>query len=267
MDSNVWQRGITPADINEQCLRLCADYLGGVWLKLTADDIDVKIISAGIHSLEVPIKRNPKWIFRYYDHFYRLATDRFDINSMFNEYNLETLKAHDIYREMQWTERLVTKDHDFPIAFAHNDMSAANLMVTESDGIVVCDYEYSCIGYRGYDFGTLLLWWDRNGDSREPHAFPDDPSVRPLVDAYIRESIQLNGIQWATDARNSAQSLLREMKVFTLVSYLFYVLYYLSFNEWRSDLPFNKKISMDGTESWYKNYHKLKKQFIENNEI
>ncbi|CAG2102573.1 unnamed protein product [Medioppia subpectinata] len=348
-DSNVWQRGITPADINEKCLRLCADYLGGVWLKLTTDDIDIKIISGGftnqlyycglnedtrrsvgvgdepqevtiklyqnkyfnnsgdeenerlsdtiiaqitsdrhlgpkiyglfqsgqimkyyrqkkwsyddkdnvelvdklakilaaIHCLEVPIKRNPKWIFRYCDHFYNLAKDRFDLNSMFNEYNLETLKAHVIYREMQWIERLVTEESDFDITFAHNDMSASNIMVTETDGIVVCDYEYSCIGYRGYDFGTFFLWWGRNADElRKPHVFPDDPSIRPLVDAYIRESIKLNGIQWSTDPRNSVQSLLREIKVFTLVSYLFYALYYLSFNEWKSNLPFDKKISM-----------------------
>ncbi|CAG2109384.1 unnamed protein product [Medioppia subpectinata] len=40
--------GQTPDDINAQCLRLCVDYLGGVWTQRTPDSIAVKRVMGGV---------------------------------------------------------------------------------------------------------------------------------------------------------------------------------------------------------------------------
>jgi hypothetical protein len=40
-------RGETPKDIKQKCFDLCKDYLGGNWLKLSIDEIEVKRLSGG----------------------------------------------------------------------------------------------------------------------------------------------------------------------------------------------------------------------------
>ncbi|CAG2178421.1 unnamed protein product, partial [Oppiella nova] len=186
------------------------------------DERDVQMVTklahklAAIHSLEVPLKLSHNWIADSYDHFFHLSKQRFDLNSMFNEYDLETLKTHDLSEEIQWMKELILAT-DSPVTFAHNDFSENNIMVTKSNDIVVCDYEYSCRGYRGYDFGSLLLVWRRNAcEIRKPHEFPDDHTLRQLIEPYIEESVKLNGNEFLKDKRNSVESMLREVKVFTV---------------------------------------------------
>src|SRR4051812_4132126 len=40
-------RGETPPDIKERCLKMCQDYLSGVWSEQTIDTIEVRRISGG----------------------------------------------------------------------------------------------------------------------------------------------------------------------------------------------------------------------------
>ena len=42
------QRGPTPPNIEETCLQLCQQYLGGVWVTLTIDEIKVERLSGGL---------------------------------------------------------------------------------------------------------------------------------------------------------------------------------------------------------------------------
>jgi hypothetical protein len=40
-------RGKTPEDIKQRCFQLTKDYLGGVWLNISIDEIEVKRLSGG----------------------------------------------------------------------------------------------------------------------------------------------------------------------------------------------------------------------------
>ena len=40
-------KGETPVDIKEKCVKLCQDYLGGVWLEQTIDTIQLRRVSGG----------------------------------------------------------------------------------------------------------------------------------------------------------------------------------------------------------------------------
>ena len=42
------ERGSTPDDIDDKCLQLCKDYLGGTWLKVTTNEIVVNRLSGGL---------------------------------------------------------------------------------------------------------------------------------------------------------------------------------------------------------------------------
>ena len=47
-DQSQWLRGKTPEDIKEQCFDFCRQYLAGVWLEVTVDQIVVNRITGGL---------------------------------------------------------------------------------------------------------------------------------------------------------------------------------------------------------------------------
>ncbi|CAG2174458.1 unnamed protein product, partial [Oppiella nova] len=104
---------------------------------------------ARIHSTVIPIKKKTNFVFNFFDNFYAEAYKLFDIKSLIDEYNCETLKAHDLKEELEWLKETIIKT-DSPVTFAHIDFRGSNIMVTESNDIMLCDFEYSCNEYRGW---------------------------------------------------------------------------------------------------------------------
>ncbi len=41
-------RGDTPCDIKEKCLQLCVDYLGGIWLQVSLETVEVRRLTGGM---------------------------------------------------------------------------------------------------------------------------------------------------------------------------------------------------------------------------
>ncbi|CAG2116731.1 unnamed protein product [Medioppia subpectinata] len=200
---------------------------------------------AGIHTTVVPIKKTQNWIFDHFEDSYNKAYKMFDINALIDECNCETLKTHDLKEEIQWIKDLITES-DSPVTFTHIDFRGHNIMVTESDGLVICDFEYGCYGCRGFDFGSLFVGWGRNCHQHLRYVkFPDDNTIRPFIDSYIKESTKILGIRFTNDIRNTFQHILKETKVFTLVTTMFLVLYLLNVNELtNNNRPFDKKKMM-----------------------
>jgi choline/ethanolamine kinase len=119
---------------------------------------------ARVHAMDVPIKKTGNWVFETFDSFYEIAYQKFPINQLIEECNCETLKKHDLKKEIQWLKNCV-KETNSPIVFCHNDFRGSNIMVTDpnnnnigdkKDRITLCDFEYSSYGYRGYDFGCIF---------------------------------------------------------------------------------------------------------------
>ncbi|CAG2100038.1 unnamed protein product [Medioppia subpectinata] len=230
---------------------------------------DIKLVQelaqklARIHSTVVPIKKNSNWIFDFFDNTSAEAYKLFDINALIDECKCQTFKAHDIREELDWLKTIITAI-DSPITFSHIDFRGSNIMVTESDGIVVCDFEYSCNGNRGYDFGTLFAEWGRElADFAKPPNFPDDSAFKPFIDEYIKESTIISGNDFSEDPRNSCDHILKEGKIFSLISYMFMVLLSLKASDsFVSEIPFDKKEAMIFTDMFYKHYYLLKEKFI-----
>ena len=200
---------------------------------------------AQFHSLDVPIKRSGNWVFDFIDNNYSEANKLFDLNALYSECNCITLKTYDLLTELEWLKRTVT-EVDSPVMFTHSDFRSSNIMVTESDGIVICDYEYSCYSYRGCDFGTIFADWGQSWEEvKTVQEFASDHTLKPFIDAYINELIKLNGEKFREDQRNSVQHILKEGKVFALVSYMFFILLTLKANESVfANIPFDKKKQM-----------------------
>jgi len=202
--------------------------------------------------MDVPIKKTGDWVFQSFDSFYKTAYQKFDINSLIEECNCQTLKKYDLKQEIEWLKKCVTETNS-PIVFCHNDFRGSNIMITENDNnntdnkekIVLCDFEYSSYSYRGVDFGTIFAEWGRTmEDFLKPCDLPDDSVIKQFIDSYITESISIGGKEYSNNKLNSFEHLMKELKVFILVSYMFFVTFLLKAEEEVIDIPFDKKRNM-----------------------
>ena len=200
---------------------------------------------ARIHAMEVPIKRTGNWIFDYFDESFKTANELFDIKSLIEESKSQTLKDKDLSQELEWLKKAVL-DVNSPKTFTHVDFRGSNIMVTESDGLVLCDFEYSCYGFRGFDFGTIITEWGRDfGDWTRPHELTNDETIKPFFISYIDESVKLKGKAFTDDERNSLENILKEVKVFSLVAFMWILMFMIKMKESIiPEIPFNKIQSM-----------------------
>ena len=183
---------------------------------------------ARLHSMQVPINRNTGWLLDTIDKNVENAYNEFPIEKMINEYELTTFKTIELNEQLEWLRHTI-KSMDSPICFSHNDFRGNNIMVSKEydlnsnfkECILFCDFEVSGYGYRGADFGTLFAEWNRKDRAyREIQDFPNDSTIEPFIDEYIRESVCIYGNQYLNDKRNTFEHILKEVKVFTLVSYM-----------------------------------------------
>ncbi|XP_054163658.1 choline/ethanolamine kinase-like [Oppia nitens] len=219
---------------------------------------------AKIHSLEVPIKKSINWLFDYFDECLDIGYNKFSINQMFDELNCETLKKYDIKNEIQWIKKIMISINS-PIVFTHVDCRGSNIMVTEpNDDIILCDFEYSNYGYRGFDLGTILIEWGHHfKDYNVSHNFPGDHVFEPLIKAYIDESVNIHGKAFLENKFNSYENLLKETKIFTLSAFMWLIMFCIK-NDDNDDnaLPINKNVMMGFAEVNYKSYWNFKNEFI-----
>ncbi|KAJ3036092.1 hypothetical protein HDV00_003068 [Rhizophlyctis rosea] len=79
-----------------------------------------------------------------------------------------------------------------PVVFAHNDSQYGNILkLNNKDGIVLVDYEYSAINYRGYDIGNHFCEWGADYHGPTPHLldftrYPSPEEQRNFLSAYIQ---------------------------------------------------------------------------------
>ncbi|XP_054157316.1 choline kinase A2-like [Oppia nitens] len=131
---------------------------------------------ARIHAMDVPIKRTNNRLDLIYESYKFAFEGNFDIKTIFEKNNCQTLLNTDIKSEIQFIRDIIVKANS-PTVFNHCDYRSSNLLVTESadktDGpIVVCDFEYGSYGYRGYDFILLIREWGRKPLDLTVDGFP-----------------------------------------------------------------------------------------------
>ncbi|CAG2180244.1 unnamed protein product [Oppiella nova] len=171
-----------------------------------------------------------------------------DTKKLIDELNCETFKKHDLKTELEWLKKTVVAINS-PIVFCHNDFRGSNIMVTKNnnnsnDEIVLCDFEYSCYGYRGFDLGTILVEWGRSmNDMTKLHDFLEDSAIESLLQHYIDESVRIFGQKYLENKNNSMDQLLREVKLFVLIGNIFFILFGIQ-NDDNNEQIMDKKVMM-----------------------
>ncbi|CAG2100653.1 unnamed protein product [Medioppia subpectinata] len=224
---------------------------------------------ARVHAMDVPTKRE-HWFFSTADKWYRKTQDNTETQSLIKELNLESLATHSLKAELDFL-KLVVDECESPMVFCHNDFRSANIMVLEGkdcndnmdEKVLFCDYEYSSYGYRGHDLSTIINEWGRSmEDFIKLHIYPDDTTLLPLIEMYVKESQRVLGNKFSDNLLNSVEHILKEVKVFALVTSMFGILFCLKQNSGDKDsFEMDKKLTMQFSEAAFTNFLSLKQRF------
>ena len=200
--------------------------------------------------MDVPIKKS-HWLFRDMDENYGQTEKNLTQNQMIKELNCETLLEHNLKDEINWIKDMFVKSKA-PMTFTHNDFVLNNIMIVDNDdnrdsNIVLCDFEYSSYGYRGQDFGTFFSEWGRswNQYDYDLYEFPEDSTIKELIDSYVKESEKILGKSYSENEINSVEQILKEAKLFVLIKTLFRVLLCLKDNDDTEEtFPYGQKTGL-----------------------
>lgn len=126
--------------------------------ELSDDKISMKIAEkmSEIHSLEIPVSKEPEWLFNTINRWLN------NVESIFNDYktnnndeddkksimeNVVALKLRriDFKKEAEWLRKLI-EDLNYPVVFSHNDLQEGNILfrktitsATSLDGLETFD--------------------------------------------------------------------------------------------------------------------------------
>jgi ethanolamine kinase len=195
---------------------------------------------AQFHSLDVPLAKDVNWLKRYFNEFYDKGYQEFPIDHIIKEVNAQNLIKRNLKEEYEWLLRCIDAMNS-PIVFSHNDFRGSNLLVHEivDDNnprlITLCDFEYSCYYYRGFDLGVCLSEFG-NTLLSAPQQIPSDKVLEEFLRGYLDESIKIHGEEYGLNDQNSMKQLINETKIFSLAGNMFIIMFLFHAKE----LPFNK---------------------------
>ena len=177
--------------------------------------------------------------------YFDMAYKRFPIEKEMDEYKCETLKKTDLRAEFSWI-RKVTSKINCPIVFTHKDYRSSNLMITQpNDELVVCDFDISGYGYRGQDFVTIFREFCKKVEIKALEEFPlKDSIILPLIEIYVKESEIINGKSYSENQINSVENILKEIKIFCLLSSIFAVSFIINNDPDAGEFPMKRSLCM-----------------------
>ncbi|XP_012270686.1 choline/ethanolamine kinase isoform X2 [Orussus abietinus] len=217
---------------------------------------------AQIHSMQVPISKEPTWLWNTMAKWLDTTT-----NILENVENLDprqaenanVLKSIDLVHEISWFKSFV-KQQKHPVVFCHNDMQEGNILLrqnTRKSELVLIDFEYCSYNYRGFDVANHFVEWQYDYTEAEYPFYRERGDAGPSKEqklTFIKSYLKTMGKQGPAEE----QRMLAEIKMFSLASHLFWGLWSIV-NAKLSQIPFGY---WDYAVSRLKNYQYLKEKIL-----
>ena len=170
---------------------------------------------AKFHAMKPPIENHHGWLQRYLlsdlDHVW--DTFLADNKPLLERYDCKALLNCDLKAEIRWlTERI--PGFESPVVFSHNDFRMQNILMSDHNGIVLSDFDYSVYGYRGYDFSWFFMQFEKRVENM--FEFKDESVVRQFIGSYVKQCEQIYGTEYYANPINSVQHIITETKRFLL---------------------------------------------------
>ncbi|RLU19943.1 hypothetical protein DMN91_008502 [Ooceraea biroi] len=215
-----------------------------------------------IHMMQVPISKEPTWIWDTMNNWLNTATDIFastdDIDNQQLE-NIRAIKCIDLKHEIDWFRSLVTQQKH-PVTFCHNDMQEGNILLqhnTRRPELVLIDFEYCSYNYRGFDIANHFAEWQYDYTASEYPFFHERPAGSPTKEQkldFIRAYLRTLGKEGSLEEERT----MMEVRIFSLASHLFWGLWSIV-NAKLSQIPFGY---WDYAASRLRNYMYLKDKIL-----
>ncbi|XP_076310732.1 choline kinase alpha-like isoform X2 [Tachypleus tridentatus] len=205
--------------------------------ELQDPDISTKIARklAFIHQLEVPINKEPVWMFGKMDKWLQkirsICIENIDKS---NRKYAEYLLSQNLESECIWLRSFI-ENVASPVVFCHNDLQEGNILLPErqnsnEDKVIFIDFEYCSYNYRGFDIANHFLEWCYD------YSLPEYPHFTIKMENFPSKEQQLNFIHeymksYTRDSLINIEmqdEILREVQVFSLASHLFWTLWSIS---------------------------------------
>ncbi|XP_045615837.1 choline/ethanolamine kinase isoform X2 [Procambarus clarkii] len=124
---------------------------------------------ANIHTLNVPISKEPTWIWNTMDKWLKSGQEYLCKKPQIDgveKSTIERLQKINYHNEMDYLKQVVAKVQS-PVVFAHNDMQEGNILLktnakSHEDRICLIDFEYCSYNYRGFDLANHFCEWMYN---------------------------------------------------------------------------------------------------------
>ncbi|KAF8376088.1 cka-1 [Pristionchus pacificus] len=169
---------------------------------------------ARVHSLEVPIRKEPQLINRMQGWINKWAA--YDSSSKGIDMKCTKAIVHpskypthlsidDLNAEVEFVDRFLNIIHS-PIIFSHNDLQEGNILVIEKeagdteeeDNLALIDFEYCDYNYRGFDLGNHMCEYGLDYASDEhpyylvyPEKLDMEEERRRFCSSYIHELYEM----------------------------------------------------------------------------
>ncbi|XP_069989201.1 choline/ethanolamine kinase [Penaeus vannamei] len=161
---------------------------------------------ARVHALNVPISKEPSWIWNTMDKWLKSSQDFLNNRSLSDREDAQKiakLQLFNFQKEMEFLRKVVGKVQS-PVVFAHNDMQEGNILLnthakTRDDQVCLIDFEYCSYNYRGFDVANHFCEWVYE------YKLPVDPYFTVARENYPGKDKQLFFIRSYLEAYEAAR--------------------------------------------------------------
>lgn len=218
--------------------------------------------AANVHSLDVPINKEPTWLFDTIHSW--LDTIRESQAAGPVPETGTCLLSFEYEKEIEWLKSYL-KQVRSPIVFCHNDLQEGNILLPEvntvmrkgrkvstpltDDRVVLIDFEYCSYNYRGHDIANHFCEWAFDYSNPDyPHYFadlsqlPTEPERKHFITEYLRQDKALKRCSDQDVTSEEVQQLMDEAEVFMLSSHFLWTLWSIK-NAFSSEIKFGYWVS------------------------
>lgn len=226
---------------------------------------------AGVHTLQAPIKKEPKWLSDKMNKWLEYIRTNITIDSLPEDRKelASNLLSTNFEAEVEWL-RIQFPKVDSPVMFCHNDLQEGNILFpggarAEGDNrLVFIDFEYCSYNYRAFDIANHFCEWcfDYSSPDYYPHftARTDYPSEAEQLN-FIRAYLSVFEDQPSTvetSHANTVEHIMREIPIFVLSSHFLWTLWAIIYNSNSSTIAFGyweyAKARLDAYFKWKNEY-------------
>lgn len=205
---------------------------------------NIAIQLAKLHSIEVPISKDPTWLWSSMERWLKSGQEFLHANAQtisgVDKSVIEKLQKINYEDELKFLKDVIKKMSP-GVVFAHNDVQEGNLLLRSSDssdkGVTMIDFEYCSYNYRGFDIANHFCEWmyeykltvypffTANSDR-----YPSQEQQLHFIRSYLDASEEVaktnnNALNSSTKGIGNETKLLQEVLVFKLISHLFWSLW------------------------------------------